>query len=154
MADDAGDRLTIEQGQRALAEHAHDKGAEVRARYGSCIDHATLLCILEDPECVHFPVSLCFDSSKVEPGMFGSVESVSETPTDGYTIYLHEHYRERPEAFVPLTLYQLVAVSYGDFATGHDAECFGAAALGMSQDDYYDLVCRLADELDETCPSQ
>jgi hypothetical protein len=42
-------------------------------------------------------------------------------------------------------------VNYGEFASADDAETFGAAALGLSKDDYYQAVCALADELaDET----
>jgi hypothetical protein len=41
-----------------------------------------------------------------------------------------------------------VLVNYGEFATSDDAETFGAAALGLSKEDYYRLVCGLADQLD------
>ena len=49
--------------------------------------------------------------------------------------------------FVLLALYQLVLVNYGTFAGPEDAEALGAAALGMTRDEYYQQVCRLADEL-------
>jgi len=38
-------------------------------------------------------------------------------------------------------------VNYGDFATPEDAEAFGAAALGLSPDEYYHEICELADQL-------
>ena len=46
-----------------------------------------------------------------------------------------------------LVLYQLVLVNYGAFAAAEDAETFGAAALGLSKDQYYQILCGLADEL-------
>ena len=46
-----------------------------------------------------------------------------------------------------LVLYHLVTVNYGDFATFHEAEVFAAEALGMEQEDYYKLLCRLADQV-------
>jgi hypothetical protein len=46
-----------------------------------------------------------------------------------------------------LVLYQLVAVNYGGFASSDDAEAFGAAALGLSCDEYYNQLCELADQL-------
>ena len=51
------------------------------------------------------------------------------------------------EAAAALVLYQLVVVNYGAFASAEDAERFGAAALGLPRDDYYALICRLADSL-------
>jgi len=44
-------------------------------------------------------------------------------------------------------LYQLVALNYGVFASSDDAETFGAAALGLTRDEYYALICDCADQL-------
>jgi hypothetical protein len=46
-----------------------------------------------------------------------------------------------------LVLYQLVALNYGEFASADDAETFGAAALGLTRDAYYEELCKMADEL-------
>jgi hypothetical protein len=46
-----------------------------------------------------------------------------------------------------LVLYQLVLVNYGDFASPDDAEAFGAAALGISREAYYQMVCQAADDV-------
>jgi hypothetical protein len=46
-----------------------------------------------------------------------------------------------------IVLYQLVMVNYGDFASADDAETFGAAALGLGKEDYYQTLCQLADQL-------
>jgi len=40
-----------------------------------------------------------------------------------------------------------VLVNYGAFASRDDAETLGAAALGLSKDDYYNTICELADQL-------
>ena len=44
-------------------------------------------------------------------------------------------------------LYQLVLVNYGEFASAADAETFGATALGISKDEYYEALCEMADEI-------
>jgi hypothetical protein len=43
--------------------------------------------------------------------------------------------------------YQLVRVNYGEFASADDAEVFGASALGLSRDAYYESLCQLADQI-------
>jgi hypothetical protein len=51
---------------------------------------------------------------------------------------------------VPLAvLYELVVDNYGDFASADDAEAFGAAALGLDKEVYYQTLCDLADEIGE-----
>jgi hypothetical protein len=47
-----------------------------------------------------------------------------------------------------LVLYQLVVVNYGEFASSDDAEIFGAAALGISREMYYQALCQMADLLE------
>jgi hypothetical protein len=44
-------------------------------------------------------------------------------------------------------LYQLVAVNYGEFASSDDAETFGAAALGLTRDEYYAMLCTMSDQV-------
>jgi hypothetical protein len=51
------------------------------------------------------------------------------------------------EQLAALVFYQLVVVNYGEFASSDDAVTFGAAALGLAEDDYYRTVCELADRL-------
>jgi hypothetical protein len=54
-----------------------------------------------------------------------------------------------------LVLYQLVLVNYGAFASSDDAETFGAAALGLTKEEYYGTLCRLADGLEQAAsPSE
>jgi hypothetical protein len=68
-------------------------------------------------------------------------------PEDGFTIYVHPHFQGQLERVPWLVLYQLVVVNYGGFASATDAEVFGAAALGIDQEQYYRGLCELADEL-------
>lgn len=144
--EDAG-RLTLDGGRQALAEHARCKGEQVLAAYGCDMDYAALMRLLDDRDCVHFPATVEFDSARVGEGLFGSVEPRAERPVDGYTVYLHEKLRGRDSDVVTAVLYLLVVVNYGDFATARDAEVFGAAALGMGQEQYYQRVCELADSI-------
>ena len=76
----------------------------------------------------------------------------SEQPEDGFTICVHPMFQPRLDCVPYLVLYQLVAVNYGEFASAEDAEIFGASALGVSKDAYYQAVCSLSDELPASAP--
>lgn len=128
--------------------HVVEKALALREKYGRFIDYATLLEILEDRECVRFPTRLEFNSQPIDDGFFAVARPVSAGhPSKGYIIYIHEHFKDRLGDVPALALYHLVAVNYGDIATREDAELFGAAALGMDKDEYYRLLCRLADQI-------
>ena len=131
----------------AVSEHAAEKAKQIRAKYGPTINYQVLLGILEDRKSIRHPVKIAFTSKGIEPGMFAKTEPVSEDPTEGYTVFLHEQFRDREEVLPALILYQTVIANYGDLATAIDAEIFGAGVLGMDRDEYYELICESADSI-------
>ena len=62
-------------------------------------------------------------------------------------MHVHPFFLTQLERVPGLVLYQLVLVNYGEFASADDAETFGAAALGISRDEYYAMLCEMADEI-------
>lgn len=140
-------KLTIEDGRKALGAHVLEKGYQLRKKYNKFIDYDTLLKILKDEEFVRFPTRIVFRSDMLEDGMFAMAQQVSDKASDGYVIYVHEYFKNRLDDLPALILYHLVTVNYGDFATFNEAEEFGSAALGMGKDEYYQLLCHLADQI-------
>ena len=120
-------KLTLQDGRKALRDHAREKGREIRGRYGPGLDYPAVLRLLGDDEFVRFPTRLRFDAAPLEPGLFGIADPVSDDERDGYVIHIHPHFESRPEDLPHLILYHLVTVNYGDFATAEDAEAFAAA---------------------------
>lgn len=140
--------LTAEDGRQSLNAHVAAKGEEVRAKYGPRIGWAELQRILQDRACVRYPCELVFDATPLQLGEFAHPVARGPSPEDGFDLYVHPYYMLRPDQIPHLVLYQLVLVNYGSFACADDAETFGARALGLKKDEYYRILCGLADELD------
>ncbi len=139
--------LTVEEGKKAFAHHVIEKALALREKYGPAFDERALEALLNDRDCVRYPTYVAFDSSKIERGFFSAVEAVPGSPANAHTVYLHETLRRRPQDIANALLYQLVVVNYGDIATREEAELFGSTALGLTQEEYYQQLCRLADEI-------
>jgi len=140
-------QLTADDAKQSLTAHVAAKGVEIFEKYGPTIGWKQLLQILGDRACVRYPCQVVFDATPLGPGEFAHPVPKSEKPEDGFTICVHPCYMTQL-AYVPyLVLYQLVLVNYGAFASPDDAETFGAAAIGLSKDDYYNTICELADQL-------
>ena len=139
--------LTIDDAQQSLNTHAAAKGEELRERYGPCVGWGQLADILNDRSIVRYPCSIVFDAEPLQDGEFAHPVARGERPEDGFTICVHPRFASRLDSVTYLVLYQLVLVNYGEFASSGDAETFGAAALGMARDEYYDAICRFADEI-------
>ena len=137
----------LETARKSLGEHAAEKGAEILAKYGPKIGWSQLLRILEDRACVRYPCRLAFEETELQPGEFAYPKPNGARPEDGFTIFVHPLFMTQLDQVPMLVLYHLVLVNYGAFASSEDAEQFGAAALGLTVEDYYRLLCESADQL-------
>ncbi|MDA1275045.1 MAG: hypothetical protein O2960_13505 [Verrucomicrobia bacterium] len=140
-------KLTVDDAKQSLTAHVAAKGAEIREKYGNSIGWTELLRILEDRAFVRYPCKIQFDDKSLRQGEFGFPVPNGDLPEDGFTMFVHPFFSTQLDRVPYLVLYQLVSVNYGEFASSDDAEAFGAAALGLSRDAFYQEVCALADAL-------
>lgn len=140
-------KLTLEDGRRAAGAHALERGHQLRLKYGNFIDPLILNKILMDRDFVRYPTCIEFSNRPLEEGMFGYAERIGEKASDGYIIFIHPYFKNRPGDLPALVLYHLVTVNYGEFATYNEAEEFGSSAMGLSKEEYYQTICRLADSI-------
>ncbi len=139
-------QLTEEDGLRALEDHARDKAAFARAKYGGTIGFEEMRAILEDPEVVRFQTELRFDGQLL-PGEFAHLEARGDRASEGYSLFVHPSFAQRPDVLPMLIAYHLVRVNYGDMATTDAAELFGSTLLGIDREEYYAALCGFSDAL-------
>jgi hypothetical protein len=139
--------LSAQDARQSLNASAAAIGAEIYEKYGLRIGWTQLLQILEDRSCVRYPCEIVFDAGPLQAGELALPVAKGAHPKDGFRLHVHPLLMPQLEQVPLLVLYQLVVVNYGSFASSDDAETFGAAALGLGKDDYYNTLCRLADEL-------
>jgi hypothetical protein len=140
-------QLTAEDARQSLNEHVKSKAQEIHEKYGPHIGWAELQRILQDRTCVRYPCEIVFDAAPLQAGELAYPMATGDQPADGFTLYVHPLLMVRLEQIPHVVLYQLVLVNYGEFATADDAETFGATALGLSKDAYYQALCQVADEI-------
>lgn len=145
-------QLTLDDARQSLNGHVAAKGGEINAKYGPHIGWHQLRQILEDRTFVRYPCQIVFDDAPLLEGEFAHPVARTDRPEDGFVIHVHPYFATQLERVPHLVLYQLVLVNYGEFASADDAESFGASALGLSKDDYYHVLCEMADALTEPRP--
>jgi hypothetical protein len=138
------------EARQSLNACAAALGAGIHRKYGPRIGWSELLRLLQDRDFVRYSCEIVFDAALLRPGELAHPVAKGEHPRDGFSMHVHPFFISRLEQVPVLVLYQLVLVNYGAFAVAADAEAFGAAALGLERDDYYETLCRLADELERT----
>ena len=146
-------QLTAEDGRQSLTAHVAAKGEAIRAKYGPRLGWRELQQLLQDRAFVRYPCEIAFEYQPLRPGEFACPVPKGNRPEDGFTMYVHPYFLTQPDKLAHLVLYQLVAVNYGEFASPDDAEAFGASALGLAPDDYYAVLCELADEITPEVPA-
>ena len=146
-------QLTTDDAKQSLNTHVETKGIEIFVKYGPQIGWAELQRLLADRAYVRYPVEIFFDDEPLLPGEFAHPAQKGESPEDGFTMSVHPYFATALDRAAALVLYQLVAVNYGEFASSDDAETFGAAALGLTRDEYYALICDAADQVGADVPT-
>ena len=141
-------KLTADDARQSLTAHVAAKGLEIREKYGPVIGWSELLRILEDRSACRYPCKVVFAAEPLQSGEFAYPVPNGERPEDGFTLCVHPYFAAQRELAVYLVLYQLVAVNYGEFVSAQDAEIFGASALGLTNDAYYQALCEMADAMD------
>lgn len=141
--------LSADDVKQSLTGHVEMKGVEIFCKYGPHIGWPELERLLLDRAYVRYPCDVVFDAELLLAGECAHPVQRGAAPEEGFTMHVHPALAEDREAAVYMVLYQLVAVNYGGFASAHDAETFGAAALGLTRDEYYATLCNLADNLAE-----
>ncbi len=141
------EQLTADEAKQSLTAHAAQTGAAIFDKYGPQIGWGELVRLLEDRSCVRYPCRIVFESGELQPGEFAHPVPNGDKPEEGFTIFVHPIFMTQLDQVPLLVLYQLVLVNYGAFASSDDAEVFGAAATGLSKDEYYAAVCELADQI-------
>jgi hypothetical protein len=138
---------TPEEARQSLNGHVTAKGGEIRAKYGPHIGWPELQRILADRDFVRYPCELAFNAEPLQSGELAFPQPKGEHPEDGFTLCIHPYFSLDLTRVPNLALYQLVSVNYGAFASSDDAESFGAAALGLGKEEYYRILCAMADEI-------
>jgi hypothetical protein len=141
---------SAQDARESLNASAAAIGGEIYEKYGPRIGWTQLLQTLEDRSCARYPCDIVFDAAPLQAGECAHPVAKGDHPADGFTMHVHPFFMMQLDQVPLLVLYQLVLVNYGAFASPDDAETFGAAALGLTKEEYYHTLCRLADELEQT----
>ncbi len=136
---------TAEEAQQSLRDHVVTKAVDARLRRGGLIDRTEMMRLLEDRAVVRYPLSVRFDAEPLQPSEFGCIEGLGEHPKDGFCLFIHPMFENVDELIPLLIAYYIPTVNYGEVATHVEAELFGSTLLGIDVEEYYTILCSVAD---------
>lgn len=143
-------RPTAAEAQQSLRDHAVAKAAEARLRRGGLIDRPEMMAMLDDRSVVRYPLGVRFDSEPLHAGEFACLEALGGHPSDGFCLFIHPMF-EAVDDLIPLLIaYYIPSVNYGEVASHVEAELFGATLLGIEVEEYYKILCSVADTVGVT----
>lgn len=144
---------TAHEAQQSLRDHVVAKAADARARSGGRIDRQAMMALLEDRAAVRYPLGVRFDAEPLRHGEFACLEALGERPGDGYCLSIHPMFENVDELVPFLIAYYIPSVNYGEVASHVEAELFGATLLGVDVEEYYRILCSVADTVAELYPA-
>lgn len=132
-------------GQHSLREHLLAQAIVAHQKHGP-LTADKLDALLRDPDCLRHPVRLVFEFGEMAMHQFAQPDLDWRNPAqDGRVLYLRPLLRERPDLLPLAIAYMIPAINYGDIISDEHCLLYGAALMGMMEDEFYAAICRLAD---------
>jgi len=132
-------------GQNSLHEHILAQAIVAHQKHGP-LTAAKLDALLYDPDCLRHPVRIVFEFGEMAMHQFAQPDiDWRNTEQDGRVLYVRPLLRDHPKLVVLAVAYMIPLVNYGSIIT--DVHClhYGAALLGVMEDEFYRDICQLAD---------
>jgi hypothetical protein len=132
-------------GQQSLREHLLAQAIVAHQKHGP-VTADKLDALLQDPDCLRHPVRLVFEFGEMAMHQFAQPDlDWRNTEQDSRVLYLRPLLRERPDLLPLAIAYMIPAINYGDIISDEHCLLYGAALMGMMEDEFYAAICRLAD---------
>jgi hypothetical protein len=134
-----------QSGQDSLRSHLVAQAIVARQKHGP-LTAAKLDALLHDPDCLRYPVRLAYEFGEMAMHQFAQPDlDWRNSEQDGRVLYVRPVLRDHPELLPLAVAYMIPLINYGDIISDEHCLMFGAAMLGLTEDDYYEGLCRLAD---------
>jgi hypothetical protein len=135
----------IELGEFGLAEHLVERAVFAHARYGG-LRPDNLETFLGDRECVRYPTRLVLEFGQMEENQFAQPEpDVTADGERGCALFVRPLLGKRPDYLTAAVAYMIPVINYGSVVKDDYCLIFGAALQGMTTDEFYRLICEIAD---------
>ncbi len=134
-------------GVAALHDHIVTKARAARASFADPTSSDWMGRFLSDRTIVRYPLGVRYDAQPLRCGEFACLESLGETPSDGFVLFVHPMLEGRMAQLPLVVAYFVPSVNYGAVASREEAELFGATLFAMPQDAYYAGLRAIADEV-------
>ncbi len=132
-------------GQESLQAHLLAQAVVARQKHGP-ITADRLEGLLHDPDCLRHPVRLVFEFGEMAMHQFAQPDvDWRKSEQDGSVLYLRPMLRDRPELLPLAVAYMIPLINYGEIISDEHCLLYGAALLGMSEEEYYRQLCAMAD---------
>lgn len=135
----------IKLGEASLRDHIVAQAVVAHHKHGP-LTFAGLDALLTDPECLRHPTRLVFEFGEMASHQFAELAADQrDREQDGRVLYLRPLLRGYPDLVVLAVAYMIPVINYGEVVTDEHCLRYGAALLGMMEQDFYEAICRMAD---------
>ncbi|MCX8155218.1 MAG: hypothetical protein N3J91_01995 [Verrucomicrobiae bacterium] len=132
-------------GDQGLREHLLAQARAAHARHAP-LTFEKLPQLLADPDCVRYPVRLMFEVGPMAPHQFAEPGPDPQEPAGpARVLYVRPTLWDKPDLLPLAVAYMIPVINYGELIKDDHALLYGAALLGLTEEDYYEQLCAMAD---------
>lgn len=129
-------------GEESLKDHLINTAILAHQKYAP-LTGDRLRELLENRNLVRHPVKLVFENGSMAPHQFAHPELAG----DSFKLYVHPQLKNNADYLAQAVAYFIPVMNYGSLINDDHCLIYGATLLGMTIDDYYRDLCKLADSV-------
>ncbi len=134
-------------GRESLREHLLAQGVVAHQKYAP-LTSSKLEALLQDPECLRYPVRLVFEFGEMASHQFAQPDiDWRNQETNGRVLHLRPALRNKPDLLVHAVAYMIPVINYGNVVSDEHCVVYGATLLGMLEQEFFSKVCAMADAI-------
>lgn len=131
-------------GRESLREHLLAQAIVAHRKHGALVSGFDAF--LRDRQCVRHPLRLAFEFGDMAVHQFAQPDiDWRNAEEDGRVLYVRPLLRHRQDLLRLAVTYMIPLINYGEVIADEHCLLYGAALLGMMEQEFYEKICALAD---------
>jgi hypothetical protein len=133
------------RGDQSLREHLLAQASFAHAKHAP-LTLERLAILLTDRDCLRYSVRLIFGFGEMAMHQFAQPGLDPDEPASNRRVlYLRPALQDKLDLIPLAAAYLIPVINYGDIVTDEHALQYGATLLGLTEEEYYQQLCALAD---------
>ena len=137
--------MSSEEMMQSVQDHALLSADRAQQKLGGSLTAENYEQFLQDTDCLRCPTTIIFTTEGLETHQFAQPVFSNLEGRPVCDLRIDPRFENQPDKLYMFVAYMAAAINYGNLVSTELCEMQGAALTGMSEEEFYNTICEIAD---------